>query len=66
MSEEIKTLQECKDEVATRYGHTNWDQLSSLSPTWEYDEAAELYASQFKSSPNQLEKEIEESRKRRE
>lgn len=45
-----KTLQQCKDEVAQKYGHESWDKLLNLSPTWEYDEVSELYASQFKPS----------------
>jgi hypothetical protein len=64
MSEKIKTLQECKDEVAHGDCWTSWhealdkarkDFLDNI-----IDRAAELYAQQFKSSPNQLEKEIEE------
>lgn len=44
----MKTHQECKDEVAKKYGHDSWERLQNLNPTWEYDEAAELYAQQFK------------------
>jgi hypothetical protein len=53
----MKTLQECKDEVAKKYGYMTWKafvsyEISKHATTsfWGFlDEAAELYASQFKS-----------------
>jgi chromosome segregation ATPase len=44
----MKTLQECKDEVAKRNGFESWD---NIRPNYEgryFDEVAELYAEQFK------------------
>jgi hypothetical protein len=69
MSEKIKTLQECKDEVAQSEGYSSWDWIiaeypantkSDKSVEQMHEKACEIYVSQFKSSPNQLEKEIEE------
>lgn len=57
MSEKIKTLQECKEIVAREDCWTSW--LGALHEARKdfldniVDRAAELYASQFKSSPNQ-------------
>jgi hypothetical protein len=52
----MKTLQECNDEVAKKYGYFNWEAFASYELTkhiitdfWKFlNEAAELYASQFK------------------
>jgi hypothetical protein len=66
MSEKIKTLQECKEIVAREDCWTSW--LGALHEARKdfldniVDRAAELYAQQFKFSPNQLEKEIERLR----
>lgn len=49
----MKTLQEIKEEVAISKGFLSWNNFLKNEPIWEninksYDEAAELYASQFK------------------
>jgi len=56
---EVKTLQECKDDIAKAYMYNSWDDCISGMTSKEgiiivgkrQDQAAELYASQFKSSP---------------
>jgi hypothetical protein len=55
----MKTLQECKQEVAEKYGRKSFYTLLclTLEPSicnGIIDEAAELYASQFKSEPDDL------------
>jgi hypothetical protein len=58
MREEIKTLQQCKDLVARRHGNNDWDafidemaeEQRTLIISDYGDEAAELYAAQFKPS----------------
>ena len=52
----MKTLQECKDIIAKKYSIDNF-QLT----VWMTDEAAELYASQFKSRIAELEKDPRDS-----
>lgn len=49
----MKTLQEIKEEVAISKGFLSWNNFLKNEPIWEninksYDEAAEVYASQFK------------------
>jgi hypothetical protein len=50
----MKTLQECKDEVAKMYGCASWRELYSLRLScvavteFYMNEVAELYASQFR------------------
>lgn len=54
--EEVKTLQQCKDEVGRKYLYKNWDDCISGFDSKEgiaivgkrYDEASEMYADQFK------------------
>jgi hypothetical protein len=56
----VKSLQECKDEVAKKYGYTDFqtmDRKIGLYLLIDADEAAELYASQFKSEPVEERKE---------
>src|ERR1044071_8267861 len=51
MREEIKTLQQCKDEVAIKYNYTGWclkiHENGDHFTEKMWTEAAELYASQF-------------------
>jgi hypothetical protein len=60
----MKTLQECKDEVArTIYMQPDWYTFRSDGLDWRvyeeaHDDVAELYASQFKAS-EPIEKELE-------
>jgi hypothetical protein len=70
---EVKSLQECKDEIARKYGYENWQsvdfyQIDAMNETkageidaehFLLDEAAELYASQFRSSLPKEEPEVE-------
>ena len=60
----MKTLQECKDEVAIKYGYEMWNDLqySGLFTEKYTDEAAELYASQFKERIAELEEALKNER----
>jgi hypothetical protein len=43
-----KLQQECKDEVANRYGFANWEGLTFSTPTQSLiDEAMQLYAERY-------------------
>lgn len=54
----VKTLQECKDEVAKSRSYNDWDQLKSGFTSYDglqfvenrFNEAAEMYANQPKAS----------------
>lgn len=57
----MKTLEECKDEVAeTIYGHNNWREFRSDGMDWRvyedaHDMVAEAYAEQFLTRLKELE-----------
>lgn len=53
--QEIKSLCNCKDEIAKKYGFEDWHALfdNFSCPMVQLQEAAELYASQFKTPPVQ-------------
>ncbi len=52
----MKTLQECKEEIAIRNEYSSWKdaEMVSFSIVKLMDEAAELYASQYKSEEKEL------------
>lgn len=54
----MKTLKECKDEVARKNGFQKWtndEMYNSLTGKYLSDEAAELYAKQFKEELKEME-----------
>jgi hypothetical protein len=69
VSEEVKvkSLQECKDQVAVKYCYTGWclkiHENGDHFTEKLFNEAAELYASQFKSETTSLREENERLRK---
>jgi predicted nucleic acid-binding Zn-ribbon protein len=68
VSEEVKvkSLQECKDQVAENHGAAYWN-VAMYNTSTEllqiYDDVAELYASQFKSETTSLREENDNLRK---
>jgi regulator of replication initiation timing len=63
----MRTLQECKDEVAKQFGYSSWSAFvaneihkQSITAMWDYiEKAAELYASQYKEELSRLKGQLE-------